>query len=88
MSQEIDPAHDNDSDSIESGFQAPPKTTISELLNKDAEDEALNRYKQALLGSAANQAGINEDSAIEFSKMTVFIKDNDTPLEFTLPGKF
>ena len=29
------------------------KTTISELVAKDAEDESLKRYKEALLGAAA-----------------------------------
>lgn len=86
MSQEINPVHDNDSESGESNFQPPPQTTISELLNKDAEDEALNRYKQALLGNAANQAGIQEDSSLEFVQMRVFVDGQTEPIEFTLPG--
>mmetsp|Transcript_16423 Transcript_16423/g.39410 ORF Transcript_16423/g.39410 Transcript_16423/m.39410 type:complete len:268 (-) Transcript_16423:288-1091(-) len=36
------------------GFRGPAKVSLNELLNKDAEDESLRKYKESLLGAAAS----------------------------------
>nr|CDS29423.1 expressed protein [Hymenolepis microstoma] len=35
---------------VEDGYKAPEKKTINEIVNMDAEDESLRRYKENLLG--------------------------------------
>lgn len=42
-----------------SGYVAPKKVTVGELLEKDQDDESLKRYKEALLGSGAEAADPN-----------------------------
>ncbi|VDL61326.1 unnamed protein product [Hymenolepis diminuta] len=37
---------------VEDGYKAPEKKTINEIVNMDAEDESLRRYKENLLGGA------------------------------------
>lgn len=37
-----------------SGYKVPAKKTLEEIKKMDEEDESLRRYKEALLGSAAN----------------------------------
>ena len=43
-----------------SGYVAPKKVTVGELLEKDQDDESLKRYKEALLGSGAEAAPASE----------------------------
>ncbi len=38
-------------------MQVPKPATISEIMQKDGEDESLRRYKESLLGAAAQGAG-------------------------------
>lgn len=41
----------------EEGYQPPKERTIDEMLKTDVEDESLQKYKEALLGSAAAGSG-------------------------------
>ena len=38
------------------GYEAPKEKSLDAIINADAEDEALKKYKAALLGDAANNA--------------------------------
>ena len=38
------------------GYVPPEKVAVSDLMGKDADDEALNRYKQSLLQGAEEMA--------------------------------
>ena len=42
-----------DDDGPGDGYNAGAKVSVAELLAKDAEDESLRRYKEQLLGAAA-----------------------------------
>lgn len=47
---------DDDHDENTPGYVAPAKATLDELKNKDADDEALNRWKAKLLeGTTAGE---------------------------------
>jgi len=39
------------------GYQAPAEKSIDDIVNADAEDEALKKYKATLLGSAVAGTG-------------------------------
>uniref|UniRef100_A0A915Q535 Uncharacterized protein n=1 Tax=Setaria digitata TaxID=48799 RepID=A0A915Q535_9BILA len=39
-------------DSAQENYVPPPQKSVSEIIATDANDESLNRYKQALLGQA------------------------------------
>lgn len=39
-------------DEVESTYKPPPEKSITEIINADAEDESLRKYKEALLGQA------------------------------------
>lgn len=39
-------------DEVVSTYKPPPEKTLHEIINADAEDESLRKYKEALLGQA------------------------------------
>ena len=41
----------------DANYQPPPEKTIDDLVKADADDPALQRYKEALLGSAVAGSG-------------------------------
>jgi hypothetical protein len=43
-----------DEDEFDARYNAPKAVPISEILAKDADDQALNKYKQHLIGDAIN----------------------------------
>lgn len=52
-------AHQHDDDDVVSdehdvatGYKPPAQKSVSDIINADAEDESLRKYKEALLGSA------------------------------------
>ncbi|TKR68003.1 hypothetical protein L596_024058 [Steinernema carpocapsae] len=49
-------------DEEEQNFQAPAQRSVQEILQTDAEDESLNRYKERLLGSVTGSAVIVDES--------------------------
>ena len=46
-------------DEADPGYKAPAKATISELLAKDKGDPQMEKYKQSLLGAAAQGAHLS-----------------------------
>ncbi|VDK89335.1 unnamed protein product [Litomosoides sigmodontis] len=44
--------NDSERDSTQENYVPPPQKSVSEIIAADADDESLNRYKQALLGQA------------------------------------
>ena len=80
---------DDDSLSVDGDFKAPPQKSIAEMLQQDQEDEALNRYKQTLLGEAASTAGMNEDPTMELVKIVVIPVEGKQPeLEYSIERRF
>lgn len=53
------PADDLDTDSP--GYKAPEKKSIQDIMKQDADDPALRKYKESLLGKAAGGAGAAND---------------------------
>ena len=41
---------------VSAGYQAPAQKSVKDIINTDAEDESLRKYKEALLGSAVSGA--------------------------------
>jgi len=41
---------------VSAGYQAPAQKSVKDIINTDAEDESLRKYKEALLGSAVGGA--------------------------------
>ena len=37
---------------VSAGYQAPAQKSVKDIIETDAEDESLRKYKEALLGSA------------------------------------
>lgn len=76
-------AHHSDEDEVVTpGYVAPAKKTVEEIANLDQDDEALVKYKQALLGDAA--AGMTgQPLAVKVTKMT-FISAGRDPIELDL----
>eukprot|EP00294_Goniomonas_avonlea_P009765 CAMPEP_0114559850 /NCGR_PEP_ID=MMETSP0114-20121206/11140_1 /TAXON_ID=31324 /ORGANISM="Goniomonas sp, Strain m" /LENGTH=204 /DNA_ID=CAMNT_0001745345 /DNA_START=12 /DNA_END=626 /DNA_ORIENTATION=- len=50
---------DGDGPEMTPGYQAPKQVGISDLMKQDAEDESLRRYKEQLLGAAAQGANVS-----------------------------
>uniref|UniRef100_A0A0X3NZF9 Rho GDP-dissociation inhibitor 1 n=1 Tax=Schistocephalus solidus TaxID=70667 RepID=A0A0X3NZF9_SCHSO len=60
-------------------YKAPEKKTIEELVKLDADDEALKRYKENLLGSVAQCTPFpNDQRHLIVQKLEVIIKDGPT----------
>ena len=55
---DIKPVEDGEDETP--GYKAPAKVDLKTLTEKDADDEALVRYKQQLLAGAAEAAGAGE----------------------------
>lgn len=51
MSEKVE-LKEKDSDEVDLGYKAPKKVDLSELAQKDKDDESLERYKKQLLGQA------------------------------------
>ena len=49
---------DEEADSASLGYKPPAEKSLGDIINTDAEDEALQKYKAALLGSAAGGKAI------------------------------
>lgn len=49
-------SHEEDDLKASENYQAPAKKTLEEIIRQDTEDESLRKYKEALLGKAAQQA--------------------------------
>lgn len=68
-------------------YQAGEKKTINELLStdgKEGEDEALQRYKQQLLGAAAAGGGTvaGDSRSVVLMQMAILIEGRDAPIVF------
>ncbi|VDN10200.1 unnamed protein product [Dibothriocephalus latus] len=60
-------------------YKAPEKKTIEELVNLDADDEALKRYKENLLGSVVQTTPFpNDPRHLIVKKLEVLIKNGPT----------
>lgn len=65
------------------GFRAPEKVSVSDILNKDSEDESLRRYKEQLLKDAAAAPFPGDSRQVIFDTFQVLIEGR-TPLIFSL----
>lgn len=65
MAEESDRAHAADDDEMPEttpGYKVAEKVDLQTMLDKDKEDESLQRYKEQLLGAAAAADGSNASS--------------------------
>ncbi|KAK0417989.1 hypothetical protein QR680_013315 [Steinernema hermaphroditum] len=53
VQDQLNNQHFDDEDEHSQNFQAPAQRTVKEILETDANDESLNRYKERLLGSVS-----------------------------------
>lgn len=61
-------------------FKAPAEMSTQEIMNKDAEDESLKRYKEMLMGQAAKEPAIhdaNNPSRMIGKSMTLVVEGRD-----------
>lgn len=49
---------DNEDDEHDAGYKPPAECSLAEIQSKDADDEALQKYKKELLGDAAKDANL------------------------------
>jgi Rho GDP-dissociation inhibitor len=67
-------------------YRAPEAKHISEILSKDSDDEALQKYKAQLLGAAAaggGSAAAGDSRRVVIDELRIVVKDHD-PLIFDL----
>jgi len=77
------PVNFDEDEEVTPGYVAPAKKTVEEINNLDADDEALVRYKQTLLGGAA---GINSGGLeVKILKMT-FMSEGRDSIDLDLTG--
>ena len=68
---ETSPSRDGGEDDFgakDDHFKAPEKVDLSTLMARDAEDQALARYKASLLGQAASAAAFDPESRRTWTK--------------------
>ena len=55
-----EPAHQDDHDDHEEtpGYKPPAEKALNDIINQDTEDEALQKYKQALLGADLGKGAV------------------------------
>jgi len=75
--------HVSDDEEITPGYIAPAKKSVEEIAELDKDDEALVKYKQALLGDAVGQTGAPLKVAV--LKMT-FMSEGREDIELDLAG--
>lgn len=68
-------------------YKAPEKKTIEEILELDAEDESLRKYKEALLGQAAEKVIVdaNNPKNVIVQKLALVVQGRDD-MELDLSG--
>jgi len=73
-------------DDTDPDYKPPEKKTVEELLGaKEGEDEALQRYKQQLLGVAAAGGGKTDDPRrVVITKLELLINGRPEPLSFDM----
>ena len=78
--EQVDIEHEEDV-----GYQPPPETTIDEMLQSDKDDEALTKYKAALLGDSVAGTGAvvvdpNDERKVILKKLSLVVegRDDDT----------
>jgi Rho GDP-dissociation inhibitor len=80
--------HDEPTDVIEgdelSKYVPPKNVPISEIMQKDSEDAALNKYKQQLIGSAINVTIEPTDPRKLLLKRLVLVPDDHAEISFDL----
>eukprot|EP00030_Apusomonadida_sp_AF-17_P003216 a346178_113.p2 GENE.a346178_113~~a346178_113.p2 ORF type:complete len:221 (+),score=103.15 a346178_113:32-664(+) len=74
---------DDDMDENDTGYRVGAKVSVDELLTKDADDDALNRWKAQLLAGAAAAAPIDpNDTRVVIIEEFGFIADGRDPIAF------
>ena len=66
----------------DANYQPPPEKTIDDLVKADADDPALQRYKEALLGSAVAGSGAviaepDDPRKVIIKQMALVVPDRD-----------
>jgi hypothetical protein len=78
----------DESYSLGSKYQPPKDIPISEIMNRDADDAALTKYKQALIGTAINVIIEPSDPRKLIMKKLVLVPDDHNEISFDLTGKY
>lgn len=72
----------------DANYQPPPQKSIQEIMEADAEDESLRKYKEALLGEAQSEKIIFDASdprKVIVKKLSLIVADRE-PVELDLTG--
>lgn len=77
---------DEDEDQPISKYQPPKNVPISEIWNKDADDAALTKYKQQLIGGAINVIIEPSDPRKLLLKKLSLLPDDYSEIVFNLDG--
>ncbi|CAD6188833.1 unnamed protein product [Caenorhabditis auriculariae] len=76
---------DNDSSDVAADYKLPAQKTIDELLNADAGDESLEKYKRTLLGSQPTEIVVNpNDTRTVLVQSVELIVEGRDPIKMDL----
>lgn len=82
--KEAENSFENEENEFSSKYQPPKDVPISELMQKDQDDESLNEYKKKLLGGAINVIIEPTDPSRLILKRLVLLPDDHKELSFDL----
>lgn len=84
--KDVDNSFDNEENEFSSKYQPPKDVPISEIMQKDQDDQSLNEYKKKLLGGAINVIIEPTDPSRLILKRLVLIPDDHSEIAFDLSG--
>lgn len=84
MSKEGDNSFENEESEFSSKYQPPKDVPISEIMQKDMDDQSLNEYKKKLLGGAINVIIEPSDPSRLILKRLILLPDNHPEISFDL----
>ena len=74
-------AHGDDHDEEDGSYKPPAEKSLNEIINQDQDDDALKRYKDALLGNAASGAAVvafpDDPRQVIVRKLALLVDDRD-----------
>ncbi|XP_029432037.1 rho GDP-dissociation inhibitor 3 isoform X2 [Rhinatrema bivittatum] len=76
---------EEDQDEVDLNYKAPEKKTLQEIQELDKEDESLNKYKEALLGSATPTKDPNAPNVM-VTRLTLVCSEAPEPITMDLKG--
>lgn len=90
MAEEEQTAHmsDEEVEEVKTKYKPPPEKSMTEMIQQDAEDESLRKYKEALLGSSSTGQAVivdfNDERRVLVRKLALCVEGReDVTLDLT-----